>query len=426
MPFFDFLCTFPNNLLSNAMPNTPNTNTTILYRIATNSYGLLGVLIATGIFMLLLLWPLYKLARTRIALLIMLSKALASVWLIAVTIGNIVLMSLLGLNVSWWIWVQRASTIPGISARVHMLVMALNRAHSVFFPFHYTRKIKKKTTLKVCCLLWLLSLLVVVDQQFTKFLPKDLTMIDNIVCNYGTLLFYALMSGRLFWLKYHLKHTLTPPPALNAENDNGNNKNEKKTKNKKTSTKNNNNGTGAVVEKDHVRICIACMASICPFVLSLSTSLIGMLISPDDQQGGNWAADALLFVMVYGNIIAYMSEEICLLCVCADFREGFLAFLGINKWSKGGGGGGRSTLMNTTNNNAGGTSIFIPVRHNQQLPYRDHPNWIGQQKMDKRRQMMMSNTMTNKNYSSSGLFMTINSMGPTPTKTIKADSNSCA
>ncbi|KAL3092589.1 hypothetical protein niasHS_007798 [Heterodera schachtii] len=112
-----------------------------------------------ALFLLFCAYPLFKLARERIALYILISKLLpALLFLSSGVLSSSLVIRLIAVSQNVR---QNLSMFSLLNMRLHIIALAANRAHAMFFPMLYTNKITKKCILLQCVLLHLLSILLI-------------------------------------------------------------------------------------------------------------------------------------------------------------------------------------------------------------------------------------------------------------------------
>ncbi|KAL3092551.1 hypothetical protein niasHS_007760 [Heterodera schachtii] len=145
------------------------------------SYYLIFVL-----FLTFCVYPLFKLARERITLYILISKLFpAFIMILSLFLGIDLVIRFVPIGQM----VRQSLIIFGlVNYRLHIMALAVNRAHALFFPFHYNEKVTKRVVLFQCVFFHLLSILFTV---LAYFYPS----------NYLTL--HLAFAIRLAWIKAH-------------------------------------------------------------------------------------------------------------------------------------------------------------------------------------------------------------------------------
>ncbi|KAL3092496.1 hypothetical protein niasHS_007705 [Heterodera schachtii] len=148
------------------------------------------------LFLTFCVYPLIKLARERLALYILISKLFPAFIMICsfflgidsvvrfVNIGQMVRQSLIIFGL--------------VNYRLHIMALALNRAHALFFPFHYNEKVTKRVVLFQCVFFHLLSILFTVLAYFHPVI--SLYTWPYLIVSSS---FYVAIAIRLAWIKAH-------------------------------------------------------------------------------------------------------------------------------------------------------------------------------------------------------------------------------
>ncbi|KAL3092730.1 hypothetical protein niasHS_007939 [Heterodera schachtii] len=150
------------------------------------TYWLLGIL-----FLILCVYPLFKLARERFALYILVSKLFpALLGLFSTILGHVLVINFVPISQNAR---QTMAMFSLVSNRFHIIALAANRAHAVFFPIHYRNKIRKKTVLLQCVLLHLLSIILAPFNVFFLNFTWTYLIVSSS--------FYVAIAIRLAWIK---------------------------------------------------------------------------------------------------------------------------------------------------------------------------------------------------------------------------------
>uniref|UniRef100_A0A914H5L0 G protein-coupled receptor n=1 Tax=Globodera rostochiensis TaxID=31243 RepID=A0A914H5L0_GLORO len=161
------------------------------------SVTLITFLLLSELFLLICAFPVLKLARERIALYILASKIIPGflstlfgildqspvIYLFSSSLRNFILRVL----------VVNCSVFSLISIRLHIIALAANRAHALFFPFHYSQKMTRRIIFAQCVFMHLLAI------ALTPFYAYFFAYTWNYVIVSSSL--YATIVLRLAWLK---------------------------------------------------------------------------------------------------------------------------------------------------------------------------------------------------------------------------------
>uniref|UniRef100_A0A914HJ67 Serpentine receptor class gamma n=1 Tax=Globodera rostochiensis TaxID=31243 RepID=A0A914HJ67_GLORO len=175
------------------------------------------VLTLSMLFQLFCAYPVFKLARERFALYILVSKLFPEILFILASITQYATAYVPPSSVANFFFnyiVTPCAICSSISNRLHIIALAANRAHAVFFPFHYNQKMTKKLIFVQCVFMHLLSTPISV-YLYNFYTPAYYTWSYVIIPS----LFYAAIVAKFAWIKAHNRSWSTEVAASASDKD---------------------------------------------------------------------------------------------------------------------------------------------------------------------------------------------------------------
>uniref|UniRef100_A0A914H6X7 Serpentine receptor class gamma n=1 Tax=Globodera rostochiensis TaxID=31243 RepID=A0A914H6X7_GLORO len=168
-------------------------------------------------FQLFCAYPVFKLSRERFALYILVSKLFPAIFGLLASIiqraaAYVHPSNITGFFVTYI--VIPCAIFCSISNRLHIIALATNRAHAVFFPFHYKQKMTKRLIFVQCLFMHLLSIPITFYLYNFKT-PAYYTGSYVIVSS----LFYAAIVTKFAWIKAHNRNWGTEVAASASDKD---------------------------------------------------------------------------------------------------------------------------------------------------------------------------------------------------------------
>uniref|UniRef100_A0A914GW10 Serpentine receptor class gamma n=1 Tax=Globodera rostochiensis TaxID=31243 RepID=A0A914GW10_GLORO len=189
--------------------------------------------------------------------------------------------------------VMLCAFFSSISNRLHIIALAANRAHAMFFPFHYAQKMTKKFIFVQCVFMHLLSIPIAFYLS-NFYTPGYYTWSYVIVPS----LFYAAIVTKFAWIKAHNRSWNTEGAAASSS------------------------------DKDSARITWTCFAiqsvTVCQLAYTSAINLQWfhnfMLCDPIGKM--------LFFPLQLALNLYYVADELFLLLLCKEMRKNCRQMLG--------------------------------------------------------------------------------------------------
>ncbi|KAL3092572.1 hypothetical protein niasHS_007781 [Heterodera schachtii] len=151
----------------------------------------LGYWLLCALFLLFCAYPLFKLARERIALYILISKLLpALLFLFSSVLSYPFVIRLVAIS---QIVRQNLSMFSLVNHRLHIVALAANRAFAIILPILYSHKITKRCVLLQCVFLHLFSILLAPFYIFLAHYSWTYLIVSSS--------FYVAIAIKLAWIK---------------------------------------------------------------------------------------------------------------------------------------------------------------------------------------------------------------------------------
>uniref|UniRef100_A0A914GRW5 Vomeronasal type-1 receptor n=1 Tax=Globodera rostochiensis TaxID=31243 RepID=A0A914GRW5_GLORO len=248
-------------------------------------------LLLSELFILICAYPVFKLARERIALYILASKIIPG---LLNTLCGILDQSLVAYllpsslrNFVLRVFVSNCGVYSLISIRLHIIALAANRVHALFFPFHYSQQTTKRIIFAQCVFMHLLAI------ALTPFYAYFITYTWTYVIVSTSL--YAAIALRLAWLKRYNR-------MWNAQGN-------------------------ATSDKDSTRITCTCFA-----IQMLAVFYVSYIAAANTKWFSNFLRcdpfGQVLFYPIQLIIRAnYVSDQLLLLLICKEMRVNVVRLL---------------------------------------------------------------------------------------------------